>query len=158
MEINPYASYLGQSDPLAVIEETPKFLDKIFAYAGHYTSLPIAPGKWSPKEVLCHLADTEIVFAYRLRQALAEDHHMIQPFDQDVWAKQYRVHDAASALSVFTGVRAWNLALIRSLTPEQLARPVTHPERGTMTVQTIVETMAGHDLNHRLQLERKKAL
>jgi hypothetical protein len=51
-------------------------------------------------------------------------------------------------------VRAWNLALIRSVKPADLSKPVTHPERGTMTFQTIVETMAGHDRNHIQQIEK----
>ena len=51
------------------------------------------------------------------------------------------------------GLRAWNIALIRSVQPADLSKPVTHPERGTMTFQTIVETMAGHDRNHIQQIE-----
>ena len=111
-----------------------------------------APGKWSAREILCHLADTEIVFAYRLRQALAEDHHVIQPFDQDLWARRYPSFDADAALALFSAVRGWNLTLIRSLSPADSSRPVTHPERGTMTVGTLVETMGGHDVNHLNQL------
>jgi hypothetical protein len=102
---------------------------------------------------MCHLADCEIVFAYRLRQTLAEDHHVIQPFDQDKWAAPYKAYDLASAQALFTSVRNWNLALIRSLAPSALAKPVTHPERGSMTFQVVVETMAGHDVNHIRQIE-----
>ena len=93
------------------------------------------------------------MFAFRLRQTLAEDHHVIQPFDQDLWAKSYPSCDAQLALAALSAVRAWNLALIRSVKPVDLAKPVTHPERGTMTFQTIVETMAGHDRNHIKQIE-----
>jgi hypothetical protein len=55
---------------------------------------------------------------------------------------------------VFSAVRQWNLALIRGAIPQALSRKVTHPERGEMTFQTIIETMAGHDLNHIRQIER----
>jgi uncharacterized damage-inducible protein DinB len=113
-----------------------------------------APGKWSVREILCHLADCEIVFAYRLRQTLAEPHHVIQPFDQDIWAQTYAAYDAQSALAVFTAVRNYNVKLIASLPREALSKPVTHPERGTMTFQSIVETMGGHDLNHIAQIEK----
>jgi hypothetical protein len=113
-----------------------------------------APGKWSVREILCHLADCEIVFAYRLRQTLAEPHHVIQPFDQDAWAQTYAAYDAQSALAVFTAVRNYNVKLIASLAPEALSKPVTHPERGTMTFESIVETMGGHDLNHIVQIEK----
>ena len=106
------------------------------------------------REILCHLADCEIVFAYRLRQTLAEPHHTIQPFDQDIWADNYAAYDAESALAVFSAVRGFNVKLIASLPAEALSKPVTHPERGTMTFETIVETMGGHDLNHLAQIEK----
>jgi hypothetical protein len=57
------------------------------------------------------------------------------------------------AVATFAAVRSWNIVLIRSVRPADLAKPVTHPERGTMTFQTIVETMAGHDRNHIRQIE-----
>ncbi len=109
---------------------------------------PPAPGKWSVRDILAHLADCEVVFAFRLRQALAEDYHVIQPFDQDRWAETYAHYDARAALAVFATVRQWNLALIAGLKPEALTKLLTHPERGEMTFQVVVETMAGHDLNH----------
>ena len=114
---------------------------------------PRAPGKWSAREIVCHLADTEIVFAFRLRQTLAEDHHVIQPFDQDRFAVPYHALDAGTALATFRAVRAWNLAWLGSVPAEAATRPVTHPERGQMEFHVIVETMAGHDLNHLAQLE-----
>ncbi len=113
-----------------------------------------APGKWSVREILCHLADCEIVFAYRLRQILAEPHHVIQPFDQDIWAQHYCAYDAKSALAAFSAVREFNVKLISSIPPEAFAKPVTHPERGTMTFENVVETMGGHDLNHLEQIEK----
>ena len=112
-----------------------------------------APGKWSAREILCHLADCEVVFAYRLRQTLAEDHHVIQPFDQDQWARNYTDCTVAQALALFSATREWNLALVRSVSPDAMEKQVTHPERGTMTFRTIVETMGGHDINHLRQIE-----
>jgi hypothetical protein len=53
---------------------------------------------------------------------------------------------------MFSAVREWNLTLIRSLSPADFSKPVTHPERGTMTLQTVIETMGGHDINHLNQL------
>ena len=111
-------------------------------------------GKWSVRDILAHLADSEVVFAFRLRQALADDYHVIQPFDQDRWAATYAHYDARGALAVFGAVRQWNLALIAGLKPEALTKLLTHPERGEMTFQVVVETMAGHDLNHLGQVEK----
>ena len=62
--------------------------------------------------------------------------------------------DASLARPVSSALRAWNISLIQAAGPSGAARPATHPERGTMTFQTIIETMAGHDLNHIAQLKR----
>jgi DinB family protein len=151
---NPYAVHLGGRDPRDVIASTPNDLRRLAGEIGPARiTTPRAPGKWSARDILCHLADCEIVFAFRLRQALAEDHHVIQPFDQELWAKTYGHGDAETALATFAAVRAWNLALLTDVTPQQLTKPVTHPERGDMTFDTIVETMGGHDRNHIKQLE-----
>jgi hypothetical protein len=155
---NPYASHLAERDPRAVIAETPGRLARIVEQLGSAgIDRSWAPGKWSARQVLCHLADCELAFAFRLRQALAEEHHVIQPFDQDAWSKPYASLDAQAALSVFTAARRWNLALLATVTPQQMLKKVTHPERGTMTFQTIVDTMGGHDLNHLKQLETAAA-
>ena len=112
-----------------------------------------SPGKWSAREIVCHLADCEVVFAYRLRQAASQPRHVIQPFDQDDWAKVYSGYTADAALEVFSAVRRWNVALLKSLPSDTFSKTVNHPERGDMTFQTLVETMAGHDLNHLKQIE-----
>ncbi len=155
--MNPYASFLGARDPQPVIAATPARFRELLDSVGDASKSP-APGKWSVREILCHLADCEIVFAYRLRQTLAEPHHVIQPFDQDIWAANYAAYDAHSALAVFTAVRNFNVMLIASLPPGAFSKPATHPERGTMTFRTIVETMGGHDLNHIAQIEKIAAI
>ena len=111
-------------------------------------------GKWRAREIVAHLADCELVFGFRLRQTLAEDVPVIQPFDQDLWAKRYANCDFASALRMFRAARAWNVLLVEGTTPAERERKMTHPERGTMTFWNVVETMAGHDLNHLTQLHR----
>jgi len=152
--MNPYASFLGERNPLDAINETTGRLAQIVNHLGRQgVERKPAPNKWNAREIVCHLADTEIVFAVRLRQSLAEPHHVIQPFDQDRWAVHYPIFDANAALGTFAMVRAWNLALLRSLPADAFARELTHPERGRMTFQVLVETMGGHDLNHLRQLD-----
>lgn len=152
--MNPYASYTGDRQPLDVISETPSRLAELLEAVGpERLEAPPAPGKWSVRDIVSHLADAEIAFGFRLRQTLAEQHHVIQPFDQDLWARSYSSSDAQLALAAMSALRAWNVALIKSVKPEDQKKPVTHPERGTMTFQTIVETMAGHDRNHIKQIE-----
>jgi uncharacterized damage-inducible protein DinB len=153
--VNPYASFLDTQDPRQVIASTPlRLRESLDSLGESRADQPPAPGKWSVREILCHLADCEIVFAFRLRQTLAEPHHVIQPFDQDLWARNYAAYDAPAALAVFTAVRDFNTRLIDSLPPDAFSRPVSHPERGAMTFQAIVETMGGHDLNHLAQIEK----
>jgi hypothetical protein len=153
--MNPYASFLGNRDPFEVVERTTGTLSGLTVQLVPASmEWRPAPGKWNAREILCHLADCEIVFAFRLRQTLAEDHHVIQPFDQEKWAGTYGSLGARAALNVFSALREWNLALIGSTPPDLLAKPVNHPERGDMTFRVIVETMAGHDINHLGQLER----
>ena len=155
MAANPYAPFLGDRKPREVIEATAGRLKTLLEGLGaEGAEQAPAPGKWNARQIVCHLADCEIVFAFRLRQALAQANHVIQPFDQDRWADRYGAFDAASALAVFTTVRSWNAHLIGRMSPADLQKRLTHPERGEMTVQVVVETMAGHDLNHLAQIGR----
>lgn len=156
--MNPYAAYLGDLDPLAVIAATPTQLSSLVNAAGPGgVERPRAPGKWSIRQILCHLADCESVFAVRLRQTLAETHHVIQPFDQDLWAKRHDGVAARAALAAFTAMREWNVAFVRAASEADFAKAVTHPERGEMTFRTLVETIAGHDRNHLKQIEEMMA-
>ena len=151
---NPYATHLEGQDPLEVIGITPQKVRKLLETMGpEQAEQAPAPGKWSAREIVCHLADCEVAFAFRLRQALAEDGHVMQPFDQEKWAKQYAAYHLNAALDTFAALRHWNVALVRSLGKADFARTVNHPERGDMTFLTIVETMGGHDINHLKQIE-----
>ena len=155
LAMNPYATFLGSRQPVAVIAETSGRLNGMMERLGESgAERTPGPGKWSVRQILCHLADCEIAFGFRLRQALAENNHVIQPFDQDGWAKQYAAYSAKEACSMFDALRKWNLRLIESLPKQAFERKLSHPERGEMTFQTVIETMAGHDLNHLAQLER----
>jgi hypothetical protein len=153
-EQNPYEKFLGDQEPLRVLAATSRRLERISDEIGlEQANTAPASGKWSAREIICHLADCEMVFGFRLRQTFAENDHRIQPFDQEKWALNYFAYSLRDALTTFGAIRNWNLALLRSLSPEAQSKPVTHPERGAMTFRTIVETMAGHDLNHLEQLE-----
>lgn len=151
---NPYDSFLDGRPAETILAATPGALAQALAAIGaEKASLPIAPGKWSPAQILCHLADCEVAFGFRLRQILAEE-PVIQPFDQDKWAAHYGGIAASEALAAFTAMRAWNLRMITAALPGAAGMQTMHPERGAMTFQSIVETIAGHDLNHLVQLRR----
>lgn len=153
--LNPYESFLDDRPVEEIIAVTPGEVGKLIEAIGPARGLqPPTPGKWSAGEIVAHLADCELVFGFRLRQTLAEELPTIQPFDQERWAKTYHGITPAEALHAFKAFREWNLILLEDLPPAARSRKLTHPERGTMTFQTIVETMAGHDLNHLGQLRR----
>jgi hypothetical protein len=153
-QTNPYEKFLDGRPLDTILAATPNVIAEYLAILGPKQTKKPAPGKWNAAEIISHLADCELAFGFRLRQTLAEDAPTIQPFDQDKWAwtSQYFHIPAAQALETFSAVRKWNLRLIHSALPAAAGRTVTHPERGVMTFQTIVETMAGHDLNHLAQL------
>jgi hypothetical protein len=154
-DLNPYAKFLDGRALDTILAATPSEIGQLLLAIGpERENEPPAPGNWGAAQVIAHLADCELVFAFRLRQTLAEDAPVIQPFDQDKWAKTYLGVGANQALEVFTAMRRWNLRLIGLALPDHADRPVTHPERGAMTFLTIVETMAGHDLNHLGQLKK----
>lgn len=158
MELNPYEKFLAGQEPIPVLTST---ADRLYALTAPLSGPQInhasAPGKWCICEIAAHLADCEIVFSFRLRQTLSQKHSLISPFDHEAWAERYAAYDLDTALSLFKAARNWNLRLLTSVTEEDRHRPTTHPERGTMTFWTIVETMAGHDINHLQQIEQLAA-
>jgi DinB superfamily len=115
-----------------------------------------APGKWSAGEIIAHLADGEIVTGWRIRQILGAPGTPLQAYDQDAWAAAgfYEKRDARKSLEQFRVLREGNLALLKSLTPEQRKQHGMHAERGVETIEHIVRMIAGHDLNHLGQVER----
>ena len=148
---------LGDRDPLAVAAELLTWLERRTAGLDDaMVRRPEAPGKWSVLEVIQHLADTEVVYAWRTRQILTQERPPIQGYDQDAWAKvlQYGRADLAVALGQLRGVRTANLRLWRSLTPAQLERVGLHSERGPESLDLVIRMMGGHDLVHRRQIDR----
>jgi hypothetical protein len=152
--VNPYDTFLDGRPLEEILAATAGKIAELLKEIGFREQKKPAPDKWSAAEIVCHLADCEIVFGFRLRQTLAEDNPTIQPFDQDHWAKVYAGVPASIALESFSALRSWNLRVIGDALPAAANRTMTHPERGTMTFHTVVETMAGHDLNHLQQLRR----
>ena len=118
--MNPYAKFLGDRNPRDVIGETAGRLQTLATRLGpEGLERSLAPGKWPARAILCHLADCEVAFAFRLKQALAEPLHVIQPFDQDAWAASYGPLPADAALATFAALRRWNQALLDTVPAEQ---------------------------------------
>ena len=110
-----------------------------------------SPDKWCILEILGHLTDIEIVYAYRLRQLLADNKPVIAAMDQDRWARSLGYMDvpAPELIALYGLNRHHNLRLLRRLKPEDLAKSAYHPElKRDVTVPELVEQMAGHGPNH----------
>ena len=148
---------VGQQPPLKVQAATARKLERLIkgAPASRLRRRP-APDKWSVQEILAHLEDVEFAAGWRLRLILGAPGTPIHPFDQDSWvtAGHYNKRDPRQSLAHFAAMREANLALLKSLTPEQWKHQGIHAERGPESVEHIARMFAGHDLNHLGQVEK----
>lgn len=154
--INRILGTLGDQQPLKVQARTADRLAKLVKGVpnSRLRKRP-APEKWSVGEILAHLADTEVVHAWRVRLILGSNGAAMQGFDQDAWvgALHYSRRDPREAIETFRAVRKANLSLLKTLAPEQWENHGIHSERGKETVRHITKMFAGHDLNHLRQIE-----
>jgi len=143
--------------PLAVQAATAKKLERLIKVlpASKLRRRPAAD-KWSVSEIVAHLGDAEIVMAFRMRLILGAPGAPIAAYDQDSWVTSghYEKRDPRKSVEQFRVVREANLALLKSLTPEQWQQYGMHSERGQETIEHIVRMTAGHDINHLQQIER----
>jgi len=151
---NPYARLVEGTDPLLSLEETPRRIDALVRpWPRERDQRAHAPGKWTARQVLVHLAHIETVFAIRLRHGLTDDGYTVQPFEQDDWMAVEAPVTALDALDAYLALRRMNLATCRSLTAMQRARAFTHPEFGRITVEWLIGWCAGHERHHLPQIE-----
>ena len=115
------------------------------------------PGKWSPRDVVHHLADSEMTSAIRLRLLLAEDNPTIVGYDQEAFAREL-FYDRAieDSLAAFRAARATTAAILERLTDEQFARTGTHTEVGQYGVERWLEIYAAHAHGHADQIRRAR--
>jgi uncharacterized damage-inducible protein DinB len=148
---------LGAADPREILTTTAEWCER---ETGDLTpsqlGRPESPGKWSIVEILQHLADSELVWGYRLRKVLAEDRPELTGYDQDLWATRLGYASALRehALATFSALRAANVRLLEDATPADLDRVGLHAERGPESVRHMIRLYAGHDLLHRNQIAR----
>jgi uncharacterized damage-inducible protein DinB len=148
---------LGDQDAITVLAATSnKLRSVVSSIDASVLRTREAPGKWSVVHVLAHLADSEVVWAWRLRLILAQDRPPITGYDQDAWADNlgYENADVTECLDRFTVLRNSHVRLLSATTPAQRKRVGVHSERGAETVEHLVRLYAGHDLLHLNQIER----
>ena len=155
MTKNPYAEALGKSDALKALAETPKKIQRLTAkWNRRQWEKSYAPGKWSARRVLVHLAQMEMALTARVRFALAQDGYVAQPIDQDAWLPADDNADGPTALDAYLALRRLNVAMFKGLTPAQRKRTFAHPEYGDLTPSWVAEQLAGHDIHHLKQLQQ----
>jgi hypothetical protein len=148
---------LGDREPIAVLREMTSALPRaIEGLSPPQLRQPEQPGKWSIGQILQHLADSELVWAWRVRLILAQDRPRLTGYDQDLWAERlhYDQQDPLEALELFGVVRRANLRLVERASPADLKRVGVHAERGEESVEHLRRLNAGHDLLHLRQIER----
>jgi uncharacterized damage-inducible protein DinB len=151
---NPYAEDLGNRNPLDALRDTAERIQQLVAsWSDDAFERSYAPGKWSARQILLHLVQTELALSTRARYALAQSGYTAQPFSQDDWMPIDGATDARTALAAYTSLRGLNLAMWKRLTKEQVERAFSHPEYGDLTVGWIIAQMAGHDIHHLKQLQ-----
>lgn len=147
---------LSGEDPMSVLRSTSSRIARLIKgkNAVRLRRAP-APGKWSVVQIVAHLAETELVLAWRYRIIAEKNGVVIESFEQDVWAlnSQYASSDLRSMLALFTTVRAANIAFLNGLPPKRWKNYGMHRERGKETIAHLVRMEAGHDLNHLRQIE-----
>jgi hypothetical protein len=150
----PYSNDLDGHEPIAALRET---TSKIGAIAGGWSAADFersyAPGKWSARQVLIHLAQTELALGARARMALTTPNYSAQSFNQDEWLARDASLTGRAALDAFLALAAMNLAMFDALSPADREATLSHPEYGALTVDWILHQMAGHQIHHLRQLE-----
>ena len=114
-----------------------------------------APGKWSVRQIVAHLADAELVGAHRFRQVIAEENPTLIAFDQDAWTRNldYARRKPKQSLETFRRIRAENYELLKGLPEEAFERTGNHSENGAVTLRRLLEGYAGHAESHARQLQ-----
>jgi hypothetical protein len=149
--------YVGDRDPRAVMEATPARLRALITSATPaqltWTSQPT---RWNITTIAAHLADAEVVGAWRFRLVLGQDSVPLQGYDQNEWeaAFHYEQVPPLEAVALFEALRKSTLRLLSVVDAKRLQHTGMHSERGPESITRLTQMYAGHDLNHLAQIER----
>jgi len=150
-------AFLGDRDPRAVMETTPS---RLRALIGSATPAQLtwtsSPTRWTITQIVAHLADAEIVGAWRFRSVLAQHNVPLQSYDQGEWesAFHYERVPPSESIALFDALRKSTLRTLSAVDPSRLEHVGQHTERGPESVRRLMEMYAGHDINHLTQIER----
>ncbi len=145
------------ANPWEVLSATPSHLRRLVdgRTEGDLSRRP-EPRRWSVREILAHLADTELVTSWRIRSILASNGTALQPYDQNEFARVFKYDETpvAASLDLFEANRRGSLRLLRAVDPALHENFGMHGERGRESIAHLIRLNAGHDLNHLGQIER----
>jgi hypothetical protein len=159
MTTTPYSAVLGDREPIATMRDSMARVQATTrAWRAADYERPWAPGKWTAREILVHLAETELALGNRARMALTTPNYAAQKFDQDSWLALDAGVAGPDAVAALAALSRLNVALFERLSAAQRAIAMAHPEYGTITVDWIVHMIAGHQLHHLAQLERTQGI
>lgn len=150
-------SIVRGKDPIALQRDTPQALASLLeGVSEEVLGRSPAPGKWSVRAIVAHMAEDELVSTWRYRQMIQTNGVTLAGFDQDLWARLggYESWSTREALEMFRLAREANLRMFDMLTDEEWQRYGVHEERGRLTVQDLARHMAAHDLNHIEQIRK----
>jgi hypothetical protein len=117
-----------------------------------------APGKWTAREIVHHLADSEMTSAIRLRRLLAEDNPVIQGYDQEEYARKLHYdRPIEGSMQALRFARATTAEIMERMRPEDWRRAGTHSENGAYGVERWLEIYADHAHKHAEQIRRARA-
>ena len=156
--MHPYIAQILQrvedADPIEILRATPARVELFLeAATPNVLQRSYARGKWPASAILAHLADVELGLGYRLRQGLAEDMYVVEPFDQDAWVERSRRLDPSLAVDTLRALRQWHLGILAGFDLDDWLKPLRYTFEGVDSLDTMVRFWAGHDRNHLEQLE-----
>ncbi|HUS18550.1 MAG TPA: DinB family protein [Terriglobales bacterium] len=133
---------------------TQVFVDAIHSVSPAQVDAPPAPGKWSARQIACHVADSELVAGVRYRMIAAQPGSTLSAFDQEKWESQlhYPRQALPSTLGAFAAMRLYNLEMLRALPLDNWSRVAIHEERGEYTLYGLVTHNAAHVESHTAQI------
>ena len=155
-----YANYISKvpgSDVLSVLESQRLQMLQLFAGRSERDgSFRYAPGKWTVKEVLGHITDTERIFAYRALRMARADQTPLPGFEQDDYVRSGAFGDRtlAGLAEEFAAVRTASISLLRSFNEEAWSRRGIASQK-EVTVRALGFMIAGHQIHHRIILEER---
>ena len=116
------------------------------------------PGKWSTRQVVCHLADFEPIYADRMKRVIAEECPSFFGGDPDVFAAHlaYDRRPIGEELNVLSAVRQHVATILRGLSAEDFQRTGTHSEAGRMTLEKLLTNIGNHVPHHIHFIEEKR--